>query len=375
MKIAINCIFFQPQGGGIKEYLYNLVSQISKLDKENDYIIYVLKDQYDYIKRSIDLPYKIKKVPYDSTLLGIIKRSLYSQSFWYAEEESECFDIFHSPFFYAPKFRKAKLLITAHDLRLYRYPRTYHFLRYVFLKYAVKNSLKRADRIISISEFTKKEIIELCDIDQNKIVVIHEAINRDFFSPKCLSDYSIPKEYVFLKECRFIFTLGHVEPRKNYERLIEAFNLLKEDTRNSNLKLVIGGKLNLKTKRFLSMVKDNSDILYLNYIPDQLLIWLYKNTSLFVFPSIYEGFGFPPLEAASLGTISAVSNASCIPEVCGDSSIYFDPYSVQDIADKIAIGLYDKDVITTKEKELEKNLNRFSWEINAQQTIDIYKSM
>ena len=113
----------------------------------------------------------------------------------------------------------------------------------------------------------------------------------------------------------------------------------------------------------------------MNYVPWKLLIWLYKRAELFVFPSIYEGFGFPPMEAASLGTLSVVSNVSSIPEVCGDYAIYFNPYDVKDIALQISEGLYNDNLRETKRGLIEKNLNRFSWKENAEKTLNIYRTM
>ena len=375
MKIAINCSICQPKGGGITEYIVNLMHNIEYLDHDNEYILYVLQDLYEFCKEKLPARMRIKKIPYNNTMKDIIRRSLFSQSFWYKEEEKEMFDIFHSPFFYAPKFRKAKVILTVHDLRLYRYPRTYGFLRYVYLRHSVKESIQRADRIIAISQFTKDEIVDTCNVESTKIKVILEAINREAFSPQSIENYDIPNEYSFLKEGRFLFSLGHIEPRKNYERLIEAFLLLKEEERNKDLKLVIAGKPLLDAGNILEKIKKSNDIYYMNYVSRQMLLWLYHNTALFVFPSIYEGFGFPPLEAASMGSISAVSNVSSIPEVCGDAAFCFNPLNIEDICSAISAGLYDIELIKNKKQALEVQLNKFSWKKNASETIAVYSSL
>ena len=157
MKIAINCIFCQPRGGGIREYIYNVVSALSRIDKENEYILYVLKDCVGYAYNVLpNVPnMSIKAVPYDSSRMSVIMRSLFSRRYWLKEEREEQFDIFHSPFFHAPRLKHAKVIITVHDLRFCRYPSTYTLPRYLFLRTAVKNSIKQADAIITISAFTK----------------------------------------------------------------------------------------------------------------------------------------------------------------------------------------------------------------------------
>lgn len=373
MKIAINCIFCAPKGGGIKEYIVNLTNNIALCDHDNTYILYVLEDQLDYARKMLPQRFQIKTVPFNSSFLSVVKRSLFSQRFWSKEEETEQFDIFHSPFFHAPKMKHAKLIITVHDLRLYRYPQTYNPLRYQFLKRAVKDAIRRADHIISISEFTKQEMISLCGVSPEKISVIHEAIDREGFSAKQIEGYQLPQEYLHLANSRFLFTLGHIEPRKNYQRLIEAFRIIKAKEQNADLKLVIAGKKYVDYKDTVRLMEETPDVIYLDFIPRELLLWLYQQATLFVFPSTYEGFGFPPLEAASLGTVSAVSNVSSIPEVCGPCAAYFDPYSVDSIATTIDNLLNSPALLNEKRALLEPQLNTFSWQKNAEETIKYYR--
>ena len=266
-------------------------------------------------------------------------------------------------------------MITVHDLRLYRFPSTYGFLRYIYLRHSVKETIKRADKIIAISQFTKDEIIDICKVSPEKIIVIWESINRERFNLKEIEEYKLPLEYNSLLNARFLLAVGHIEPRKNYERLLESFKLLKKDIRNKDLKLVIVGKPNNKAKNILKKIKEISDVVYLNFISHKLLIWLYKNATLFVFPSFYEGFGFPPMEAGNLGTLSVVSNVSSIPEICGECSVYFDPFDIKDMAFQISESLYNEDLVLKKKALIESNLSRFSWKKNAEVTLKIYQLM
>lgn len=375
MKIAINCMFCFPQGGGIKEYIINLTNYLAKTDVQNEYILYVLEDQYNYAIKKLPSAFRVKTLPYKNTFLSKIKRSLFSQRFWSREERMEAFDIFHSPFYYAPKMNRAKLVLTVHDMRLYRYPNTYGFLRLLFLKNVVKDSIARADIIIAISQFTKNEIVDICKVKSEKVVVIHEAINRLAFSVDQLEGYTLPNDYSYLRGCRFLFSLSHIEPRKNYVRLIKAFSLLKAKGGFDDLRLIIAGRQNLDADSVLKLVKDTPGVDYLDYVPGKVLFWLYHHASLFVFPSYYEGFGFPPLEAASLGTVSVVSNVSSIPEVCGDCAFYFNPYDEQDICNKIYDALSNEDKVLKKKKKLYNQLNKFSWENNAHCTLMVYEQV
>jgi len=365
MKIAFNCSYYMPKSGGIKEYIYNLLTNLVSIEKQIEYIIYVSSDNYQYAIETLPKECRIKKTPFSSKTP--IQRSLFENTFYLREEAIEKFDIFHSPFFHSPKLKKAKVIITVHDLRLYRYPQTYSFLRYLFLRYKVKMSVKRADAIVAISDFTKQELISLCRVEPTKITVIHEAVNRNFFSATTINNYD-PDLHNDIKYGDYILSVGHLEPRKNYEKLITAFNKIN----NKNIKLVIVGQKNHGYSKVLDLVKQNKNIFYLEFVDSHLLLWLYKNAKLFIFPSFYEGFGFPPLEAALLGTVSAVSNISCMPEICKDGVYYFDPFNVDDIASTIDFILNDDSGIKNKQDRMEINLNSYSWKKNAEETLQLY---
>jgi len=366
-KIAINCAFYYPKAGGIKEYIYNLVWNLHKLNSEYEFVLYVPADYLAYAEEN--LPKEFRKISLAFSSKNPIKRSLLEGMFWRQQERIEKFDLFHSPFFHAPKFKHAKIILTVHDLRLEVFPNTYAKLRYYFLKYKVPRSIKRANHIISISEFTKSEIIKFYSVPPNKITAILEAVNRDFFNEKNIS--STDRKV----EGKFVFSVGHVETRKNYLRLIDAFERFCDKHSSTDLKLVIVGQLSHDFDEFLTRVKENSRVIYLNFVDSNTLLWLYKNAEFFIMPSYYEGFGFPPLEAASLETISAVSNTSSLPEVCGEAAFYFDPFDVFSIEQAFERLIFDEKY---KESLLEKtkvNLERFSWKKNAADTIGVYAKL
>ena len=341
MKIAINCQFWILRGGGgIKEYIANLVNHLEKVDHQNEYVLYVLEDQFEDAKTKLPARFKLKPIPYQRNFVSKVKRSLFAQSFWSKEERDEGFDVFHSPFFHAPKMKKARVIMTVHDLRLYRYPETYPFLRYQFLKRAVKKSIERVDMIIAISQFTKDEMIDTCGVNPDKVKVIHEAINRSFFNADAIKNYSLPQEYAFLKDCRFLFCLSQIEPRKNHARLIKAFSAIKAMGGFDDLKLVLAGKQLLNPGPVLKLIAETPDVIYLDYVPTEMML----------------------------------GRASSVPEVCGDCAFYFDPYDVDDMSRVIAAALNDEAAILEKKQKLENQLNKFSWEKNARETVKIYFS-
>lgn len=374
MKIALNCAFLQPKGGGIKEYMVNLVTNLSKTASGNDYVVYVLEDFMDYAKdRLKEADVRIKPIPFKTgSITNKVFRSLFESFFWRKEEKLEKWDLFHSPFFHAPSLSHTKTLLTIHDLRFYRYPETYHPMRAAFLKRAVKRSVRKASHIITISDFTKAEVMEAYGVEESRITTIHEAINpSDFSTAKCAGKG--PDE---LERRKFILSVGHIEPRKNYDRLIEAYNKMKaSDSRLKDHLLVIVGKKECHYAKTLELMEKTPGVVYMNFVSHEILIWLYRNASLFAFPSVYEGFGFPPLEAAALGVPSAVSNISSIPEVCRDKVIYFDPFDTDDMAEALTKGLIDNTERNRLISALPDMFGAFSWEKNAAETLEIYKSL
>jgi len=375
MKIAINCAFFQPKGGGIKEYIQNLVENLNLIDNENEYILYVLEDYIEYANTNLKCRFQIKSIPFKgSTLIDVIKRSVFESYFWRKEEQNERWDLFHSPFFHGPKLKNTPLILTVHDMRFFRFPETYTFLRYQFLKRAVKNSIKRANHIISISQFTKDEICDAYATPEKKITVIHEAINRNHFSEQTLTSEDDIQVMSKLSKSKFMLSVGHLEPRKNYNRLINAFHQVRYKL-DEELYLVIVGKKGHNYNDTLRLIESNDHVVYLDFVSLPLLNWLYKNTEIFVFPSFYEGFGFPPLEAAAHGTISAVSDISSIPEVCGDAAAYFDPFNETDMAQVLYNIITNHQLQDSLKSKLEFQLAKFSWRKNAEETISIYNKI
>ncbi len=371
MKIAINCSYFVPSGGGIKEYIFNLTQNLSKYDQINDYILYVAPDYFEFALEELPNEMLIKKTKFSSR--EKIQRGLFERKYWLEEEKNEKFDLFHSPFFHCPSFVKAKIVITVHDLRFKQYPSTYSRLRFLYLLFAVKKAVIRADKIISISKFTKQQIMKYYKIDEKKIKVIHESVNSSAFynfsseKQKDINGYKVVKN-------KFLLAVGHLEPRKNYERLIHAYNKLPI-SHKEKYSLLIVGKKEYSYLSTLRLIKSSSNVIYLNFVTREELCWLYANCVVHIFPSIYEGFGFPSLEAGLYKKATLGSKTSSIPEVTGEGGSYFDPFSIQDISDKINDFLSD----CAKQKKLASdafnNVSRFSWKKNAIETVSVYKSV
>lgn len=374
MRIAINGSFLIKQGGGIKEYIVNLVNSLINNNIYNyEFILYVPRDIDKGLLEQIPVSeyLKIKSTPYKSTQR--IWRSLTEGYFWRKEEKIEHFNIFHSPFFHSPKLKRAKIVLTVHDLRFLRYPDTYELLRYIFLKYKVKRSINHADHIITISNFTKEELQKFFNKSENDINVIHNGLNTNQFSEKSIPSNFQPPYNLINKD--YLLYVSHLEPRKNHINLIESFNELVKNDSYKDLFLVLVGKVSHGSNQVINAINKNDKIIYLSFVESEFLYWLYSNARLFVFPSLYEGFGFPPLEAAAFNLVSAVSNKSSIPEVCSDSVFYFDPNNINDMVKTFDLALSDFELYKEKKEKVAKNLKRFSWDDNAQKVFKVYKKV
>lgn len=372
MKIAINCIYYEA-GGGIKEYIHNLVKELVNLENNFEYVFYIPKTIESQFIELTNGKGKIKIFPFDSK--NKIKRALLQKFFWAKEEREERFELFHSTFFHSPKFKKAKVILTVHDMRFLNFPKSYEFKRYVYLKYAVKKSIKNADKIITISDFTKQEIMKFYNTEEQKIKTIHEAVDREGFALKSTGykNERVINDRLIISN-KYLLAVGHLEPRKNYIRLVEAFNLLPINVKG-NYKLIIVGKKNYDYDDILSNLNWAEDVIYLDFISRDDLVWLYANCKVHVFPSYYEGFGFPSLEAGLFSKPTIGANQSSIAEVSGDGGIYFDPFSVMDIKDKMEDVLSNESFYLKLSANALLNTTKFSWRRNAIETIEIYSSL
>lgn len=370
MKIAINCIYYEA-GGGIKEYIHNLVKELVDLKYNFEFVFYITEKsgpEFTELTKGIG---KIKYFPFKSNKK--ISRALFQKYFWTKEEREEKFDVFHSTFFHSPQFKNARVILTVHDLRFLNFPESYEFKRYIYLKYAVKKSIKAANKIITISQFTKEEVVKFYKIKEDKIKAIHEAVDPEAFKLNDNSSMRIIKDNHITNK-RYMLSVGHLEPRKNYIRLMQAYSLLPESLQN-DYKLVIVGKKNYEYDDILLEIERTLGTIYLDFVSREDLVWLYANCKIHLFPSYYEGFGFPSLEAGLFSKPTVGANQSCIAEISGDGGLYFDPFSIADIKDKIEEVLLNEELYTDLSKCAFLNTQKFSWKRNAVETCEVYRSL
>ncbi|MCS6104935.1 glycosyltransferase family 1 protein [Clostridium botulinum] len=348
--------------GGIGRYSYELAKE---LYKNNSDIKIVIRNQdlklFDFVgKQDLIIANNINNSKdrniYEQFKLPNIIYKKYPEA------------IIHYPDTMAPLFSKNKVVITVHDLAFKSLKKIFTWKTTVWKNIITNLSIKKADKIIAITNFTKDEILKhYPNIDKNKISVVHNGFNdfsKDEIKKENISDKirNINKKYILI--------VSTISPRKNIDGLIKAFNKIKDDIDEN---LIIAGNKGWMCEAIYKLVDDiklNDRVVFTGKINDDELKYLYKNASVFTYVSFYEGFGLPPLEAMSYGIPCIVSNTSSIPEVVGDAAIKVDPKNVGEISKYIKNLILDKDKnLIEKGKE---RIKKFSWQKCAKETFDSY---
>ena len=297
MRIGINARHLQNSRSGIAQYLYYLLLYIRKVDKNNEYTLFLGNDRHI----SADILdfgcfYDVSRLPTTNQILKIIWQHFYLPS----RIKNLRMDVFHEPSFIAPFLKRCPTVVTVHDLAYKFIPNGFNLRNRLYLNRLIKRSLKISDRIIAVSEHTKKDILQNYGIDERKVKVIYEGVDGSF---RPIND---PQEEIkrLLKTKygitgNFILTVSLLSPRKNLVSLIKAFSILKKKALIDH-QLVIAGRRGWLFKEIFKAAADNEyhrDIVFCGFVPHEDLVKFYNAADVFVYPSLYEGFGLPLLEA------------------------------------------------------------------------------
>lgn len=371
MKIAIQAADLDAERiDGSRVYIFNLLKYFGKLDQSSEFFVYH-KNKFNPELAPPAMPnYKIKKIsaPYFWTQLRFayeIKKDGIT-SLW--------MPMHNLPFFHSGK---TKITVTIHDLAFKHFAESFPKKDLLRLNFLTDMAVRNADKIIAISEATKRDILKIYpDISAEKIKVIYHGVSPDVYA----LDRDLEKEARIQRELglkgNYLLYIGAIQPRKNLKVLIEAFNKLKKD-KICDLQLVFAGE-----KAWLSqetIIKANQspfrdDIVMPGKLKFDDLGHLCRGASAFIFPSLYEGFGIPVLEAMAARVPVICSDNSSLPEVGGDAALYFDSGSADDLAEKIKRVLEDEKLRQDLIAKGLKQIKKFSWEKCAQETLDYLKS-
>ncbi len=281
------------------------------------------------------------------------------------------FDLFHSPDFALPPVLGRPTVLTVHDLAFLRTPECAFPTLRAYLDEIVPRSVRRASRVVAVSESTRRDCIELLGTPPDKVTTIVEGVGEDFRPPR-----DPAKDRARIRQAgitaSYVLTTGTLEPRKNYIRLLEAYALLR--ARGVDHRLVVAGRPGWMYEPIHEAVQRLrlADSVTFLQPDDDLLCALYGQAEVFVFPSLYEGFGIPPLEAMACGTPVACSNSSSLPEVVGDAAVMFDPLDVEAIAAGVMSLLVDHQLAHRLRARGLERAATFTWARAARQTRDLY---
>lgn len=369
MRIGINTLFMLPgKVGGTETYVRGLIHGLSQVDKKNEYILFTHNENHHTFEYNSG---QFSKILCPIPAKNRLARVAYEQLFLPRVVTKYRIDVLHSPGYVSPVVGKFGKVVTIHDMQYIYYPGYFSKTKLLYWKHLLPLSARRSDVILTVSENSKTDIANFLNIPRNKIFVTYEAPKFCSDSDKGDSLPTVMKKYGIRHN--YVLSVASLLPHKNLDRLIEAFALLEGKIDHQLVLVGIKGPaLNEIKKRIKNKLKHPERVAILGYISDQDLTAIYKRASLFVLPSLFEGFGIPLLEAMSLDCPVAASNKTSIPEVVGDAALLFDPNSPDQIAKAILSVVSDK---TYREQLIAKGRQRvklFSWERMAEETVHAY---
>ena len=283
-------------------------------------------------------------------------------------------NVFFSPAHYGPRFSRVPYVVTIHDLSYLHFPKLFNKDDLYQLKNWSKYSIEKSAHIIAVSKSTKEDIVKNYNVKADKVTVIYEGYDKRRFKKQTKEKIEKIKTRYKIKGDYIIF-VGTLQPRKNVEKLMEAFNILiqNQDPNVQNLSLVIAGKKGWLYDRIFKKANSLSiknKIIFTDFVPDEDLPAIVSGAKVYVLPSLWEGFGIPVIEAQACGVPVVVSNGSSLPEIVGESGILVDPNSPNEVAAGIRKALEPENSQNLVKAGLE-NIKRFSWENCAKETLQV----
>lgn len=366
LKIGIDCRMYSSHFTGIGRYVFELVENLQKIDLRNQYVLFFNQPEF--------INFQPSNPNFSKVLVDARHYSLAEQIKFLKILNHQKLDLMHFTHFNRPIFYNRPSIVTIHDLTLHFYPgkkmtNPLHRLAY---RLTIRTAVRKAKKIIAVSRATGRDIEEILHVPLKKIHVIYEGVNPDFkpiHNPSRLS-HTLDKYHIHKP---FLLYTGVWRSHKNLHGLIKAFQILSA---KHPLQLVITGKKdNIYASEIFSLVHDlqlENQIIFPGLVSEDELIDLLNSAHIYTFPSFYEGFGLPPLEAMQCGTPVAASAISCIPEICGKNAVYFDPHNPADMVEKIESLLTNHDLYHRLEKSGLQHAQKFSWSKMSKETHQLY---
>lgn len=367
-RVALNAQLLNLRGNyrsaGINWYIYNLLKNLEAIP-DFEYIVFLSDpNSRDHFRR---LRLIQSRLPTHRPLVRIFWEQFVLTPALYALRA----DLLHALAFAGPRAIHIPWIVTLYDLSFMKFPQSFNAANRTYLTYAVRDSLRRANYAIAISESTKRDLVSHFGVAPNQVRVIYcgvdPAFTPDTDTTELRKKYSLPE--------KFILYLGTIEPRKNIVRLIRAFARAKRDAKLPH-QLILVGAYGWKFAEINRAAADSGvadDVRFIGYAPQAELASWYCAADLFVFPSLYEGFGMPPLEAMACGTPVVTSNTSSLPEVVGDAGLMVAPEDERALADAIIQAVTDRNKRDEMRARALRQAKKFSWARAARETAALYR--
>jgi len=383
--IDVRCLA-EGRRTGVEEYTLNLLENLFKIDQKNEFVLFfnsfrASRINFTWIKKYPNVT--LKKFNYPNKILNFL--------FWYfnwpkIDNLIGGVDIFFIPnIIFGSVSKKVKLIVTIHDLSFEKYPETFSLKRrfwHIFIN--PKKICRQADKIIAVSESTKNDLVSLYKIKPEKVETILSGISEKFRVIDRNEEKLIKVKEKYNLPYRFMLYLGTIEPRKNISAIVTAYEALQNFSQKNkpsglnNCKLVIAGQKGWLTKKILTEINTSAykkNIILVDFVEDEDKEYFYNLSSLFVYPSFFEGFGFPPLEAMKCGIPIIASNNSSLPEIVGRGGILVDPDKPGEILEAMKQILDNKELwlkLKTDGLLISSNLN---WGKTARKFINIANNL
>lgn len=370
MRIGIDARLWNETGVG--RYIRNLVENLLEIDTANEYVLFV--DQKTALELKSQNKIARKNVKIIET--NIRWHTLEEQELFPKVLEKENVDLVHFPYFSVPIFYKGPYVITIHDLIIHHYPTgkastlpsLVYWIKLLGYKYVIKKAAQHSQKVITVSEATKKEIEKHLHVPGEKITVTYEGVENG-------AKFKTQSSKFEFKDHKYFLYVGNAYPHKNLDRLVEAFGLVCEE--DPEVKLILVGKDDYFYRRLKDTVSKlgiSQNIIFAGFVTDEELQGYYQHAKAIIMPSLMEGFGLPGLEAMRLGCPVLASDIPSLKEIYQDAALYFDPLAVDSMHATIRKVLTERKSVDLYIEKGKKRVLFFSWKKMTEQTLKIYES-
>lgn len=369
MKIGVEGRTLQGRRYGVARYLKNLLRELVAIDRENEYVVYLSEP--------------IEPLGFSSERLSMKVMGGGPSIAWRhlrlpRAMRSDGVDLHFSPAYFLPLIKVCPSVVVVHDLTFKVHPEW--FARDWRMKFdeIFWREVKKADRILTVSEHSRGDVVRLLGVDPSRVTAIPEAADEQFHRVTDAERLEGVRKKFGLPE-GFVLTVGAIHTRRNLERLIEAMSISRDRTGEDVFLLIIGTPAEFSPPVDIPGTAARCGlagrVLHVEYVSEEDLLLLYNACGLFAYPSIYEGFGLPVIEAMACGAPVACSNVTSIPEVAGDAVLYFDPEKTEEIAEAISSVLADETLRSRLSKAGIERASLFSWRRTAVETLAVFNEV